>query len=184
MNVIIPVIGVNLALLAGFFFYFRRLIRKKTDQSQTLSRLREEIEELIQDLNQTTERNLVILEDHVQKLRGVISNAEKTMSVLRRETEKNESSRLTYQHLKKTAVKVDIPAPPKPVQDELPLEVENPDKQEKQEDRKRPRRKTRAELTRDVLKYHKQGLAPSLISDKCGLPSGEVELIISIYARE
>ncbi|HSV56036.1 MAG TPA: hypothetical protein VLH39_02880, partial [Magnetospirillaceae bacterium] len=62
-------LALNLAGIMLIFLYVRGRVRKALELEGLLARLRGEVGRLVQDLNQTTERNITLLEDAVRTLK-------------------------------------------------------------------------------------------------------------------
>ena len=86
--------------LVGFtvvFIVLDRKIRRISDANFLVGRIREEIDQIIVELNQTTDRNIALLEDRIHGVNELLARADKKIGLLKRETEKHEVSRSVYQ---------------------------------------------------------------------------------------
>jgi hypothetical protein len=81
-------LALNLAALALVFLYVRSRVRKALESDGLIDKLRAEVGELVRDLNQTTDRNLTLVEDAIRALREASAEADRKTAVLRRETER------------------------------------------------------------------------------------------------
>jgi hypothetical protein len=89
-------------LIAGFFLVYLILkskLKKSIDPKAVLESIREEIDRIIVELNSTTDRNITLLEDRVQNLSDLLDQADKKISILKREIEKHEMSGKVYSEL-------------------------------------------------------------------------------------
>ena len=89
-------------LIAGFFLVYLILkskLKKSIDPKTVLESIREEIDRIIVELNSTTDRNITLLEDRVQNLNDLLEQADKKISILKREIEKHEMSGKVYSEL-------------------------------------------------------------------------------------
>jgi Mg2+ and Co2+ transporter CorA len=89
-------------LIAGFFVVYlilKQKLSKTFDPQTVLESIREEVDRIIVELNSTTDRNITLLEDKVQSLTSLIEQADKKISILRREIEKHELAGKVYSEL-------------------------------------------------------------------------------------
>jgi len=89
-------------LIAGFFVVYlilKQQLSKSFDPQTVLESIREEVDRIIVELNSTTDRNITLLEDKVRSLTSLIEQADKKISILRREIEKHELAGKVYSEL-------------------------------------------------------------------------------------
>lgn len=146
------------ALVLGWYLQYlilKRKIERTTNAHSQLEEIREEVARVIIELNQTTERNIALIEDRISHLVELMSTADKKIGLLKRESEKHEVSQRVYSKLsEKPVVKI-----PKSAVDK---------KNNQQE----------------ILRLHLSGFTPRIIARRMGLSLGEVELIISLSERK
>ncbi len=92
-------LAVNLAGLVLIFLYVRGRIRKALEVEGLQERLREELGQLVRDLNQTTDRNITLLEDAVRSLKDAVVEADRRAVVLRREAERRIQEGAVYDRM-------------------------------------------------------------------------------------
>lgn len=156
MKGIAIVIGLNIIALFGIFFFFKRRIDRSLRTEEVVRTIREEIEQLIIELNQTTDRNVAIIESRIDQLKEAVVSADKQIKVLNREVEKKTKESDTYLRIKPSPASV------------------------------RRMRETEEEnvSTRDrVLSMYRRGDETEVISKELGITLAEVELIISLSSR-
>ncbi len=147
----------NAALLVGFFFYFRRRIDRALATDSIVKAIRDEVNQMIVDFNGTTDRNIALIEERIGRLQGLLSNADKRITVLKKESEKTKSSEDVYAQLKPRGPLPEPSIPKDPVRAKSPRE--------------------------EVLDLYHQGMDPKLIASRLNKTLGEVELIISLGER-
>ena len=81
------------------FLVLKKKIEKISDSSFLTGKIREEVNQIIVELNQTADRNIALIEDRIQNIIDLLSKADKRISVLQRETEKHEVSKNMYQNV-------------------------------------------------------------------------------------
>lgn len=86
-------------LILGFsviYLILKKKIASSLDPNTQIERIREEINHLIVDLNQTTDRNIALIEDRVNRLMDLLAEADKKINLLQRESEKHQLSNKVY----------------------------------------------------------------------------------------
>lgn len=150
---------INMLVLFGMFFYLNGKIERRLQIHQTIAKARKELEGILIELNQATERNIALVEDRILQLKKSLEAVDKRLAVLRRETEKKFPG--TYNSvLQKQEVSLG--------------KVESKNKNEKGKEFSKA----------EVLDLYNKGISPSLIAARLGTTIGEVELIISLQDRK
>ena len=164
------ILAMAVAAMAGGFYYLKRRIDKAVSSEAWISRVRDEIDELILEMNQTAERNVALLENRVKILEKLLEEADRKLLLFQKEKEKSDLSRQVYSHLKKnTVAAVHVPADPQGLQ--LTLEDE-----ELEHEKKKPKT-----LKDQVMDLYGQGFSTDIISQKLKTTIAEVDLIISLH---
>lgn len=157
-------------IIAGFLVLYvllRRRIESRTDASALLAQVRDEVDRLIVELNQTTDRNVSLLEDRLASLADLLAQADKRIALLRRESEKHDTSTQIYTRLLQRR-----PAAEPPGREEGAA-------QKPEETPRKPE-----ELRDQVLRLHAAGLSASMIARRLGITVAETDLIVSLAARQ
>ena len=145
--------------ILGFFIVYvvlKKKIEKYIDPSSLLDQIREEVNRIIVELNQTTDRNIGLIEDRINQLMELLAKADKKISLLQREGEKHEVSKKIYNNITRSRAKKQY-------------EPEPDERRDKQD---------------EVLRLHQAGFSAPIIAKRVGSPLGEVELIISLSERK
>ena len=88
MTAFVVTIGIlTIVLWIVFLIKFKKLF--STDD--IISKTRSEMNNMIMDINRNTERNITLIDDRIQKLKLVISEADKRIALARAEEERNAS---------------------------------------------------------------------------------------------
>jgi hypothetical protein len=157
------------AAAAGYavvYFLLKRRIARSLAAATVLREVREEVNRILVELNQTTHRNVSLLEDRIAALAELLGKADKKIALVRREAEKQELAGKLYSGL--AGRRLAEPAEP--------AEAAAPGAQAGQPEE--PDRQAQA------VRLAQAGLSPSLISRRLGLPLGEVELILSLAGHK
>ena len=148
-------ISIILACFVVLYLILKRKIEKSVNPRALIDEIRVEVDRIILELNNTTERNISLIEDKMNQLSELLEKADKKIMLLSRESEKYNISK-EYSNILQKAKKRDVPDK---------NHIEETDMKEK------------------VLKLYREGFSPSVIANHTNLPIGEVELIISLTER-
>lgn len=74
------------------FIYFRSYIKRRTGDEATIKQIRDEINSLVVYINETTDKDMTLLEDKEKSLRALIEEVDKRLKVYARELERRENS--------------------------------------------------------------------------------------------
>ncbi len=146
------------AVAAGYavvYFTLKKKIARTLAAATVLREVREEVNRILVELNQTTHRNVTLLEDRISSLTELLGKADKKIALVRREAEKQDLAGRLYSELagrQQEAAKAE-PVQPAPQAGDRQLEA---------------------------VRLAQGGLSPSLIARRLGLTPGEVELILSL----
>jgi hypothetical protein len=92
-------LAVNLAALGLLFLYVRHRVNKALEMDGFMESLRKEVGELVRDLNQTTDRNITLVEDSIRSLKEASAEADRRVTVLKREAERRSTESTVYDRL-------------------------------------------------------------------------------------
>jgi hypothetical protein len=160
---IFVLIAVN---ILGYFVLFTVLTRRIRREASPETRIREEVNKLMVELNQTTDRNIALIEDRIASLTELLSKADKKIGLLRRESEKHDMGARVYGRIREAKTPDPaVEAPREPAVNQKALESET-------------------DLRERVVALHRAGFTASLIASRVGAPRGEVELILSLENRK
>lgn len=155
------------ALLVGGYLAVYLLLKRKLaralNAAAILGEVREEVNRILVELNQTTNRNITLIEDRIRSLNELLGKTDKRIALLQREAEKQELAARLYSELgaRRPAQPEEPPAPASP-----------PEEEQEGVDR-----------NAEVVRLARSGLSPALIGRRMGITLGEVELIISLAQR-
>ncbi len=168
----LTIILVLLAVQVLMFLYFRLQIRKELSRENRIENVRREIEQLIIELDSTTDRNVAILEDRIELLKEKVKEGERIIRLIETEGEKRERIVPLYTELRDKQMPPETEREVLPAQDIISvtpavndLEIEVIDGRER------------------ALELYRQGMDASMIASATGLPRGEVDLIISLNQK-
>ena len=170
MSTVFICLAVNLPLLAAAFFLLKRQMARSLDATEVLDGIRDEINHLVVQLNQTTDRNVGLTEDCIVRLQKLLDDADRRIALLGRESGKHEMSVRVYDQLKRSAAAAKV-APTAPSDGESAEKRTAAAAEVASADQDKASR---------VLSLHRQGFDAQIISSRLGATVGEVELIISL----
>lgn len=163
MTTAFTITGICLLAIYSVYFLLSRQISKILDSEKLLSRVDEEVNSLILELNQTTERNILLIEDRIKALSELVKDSDKSILLLNKELNRPKIEPLQYNHLSKKKVFV-------PKDDEIVKDLPENDENLSQKD--------------NILELFNSGFSSEVIASKTGSSIGEVELIIALNSRK
>jgi hypothetical protein len=87
-------------ILSGFSFIFCfAYLKRRTGQERILGEFREEVDKLILDINEATDRDAALVEDRVKTLRTLLEDMDKRITVYSREAERRRTQDDVYVEL-------------------------------------------------------------------------------------
>jgi hypothetical protein len=98
-NITLTVLVICLAVNTFLFFYFNWMIKRRTSASGLLAEHKKEVERLIADIDDATDRDSLLVEDRIRKLKEIIEDADKRIAVYLRELDKSKSGEVLYTNL-------------------------------------------------------------------------------------
>jgi len=99
VNINYIVLLICAAFCLFMFFYFKWYIKHRTSASGLLPEQRAEINRLIAELDFVTERNVLLVEDKIKKLKEILDDTDKRISVYVKELEKSRTGEALYTNL-------------------------------------------------------------------------------------
>jgi len=181
-------VAINLIIVFLLYLIMRKRIRRLLDGGEALDAIRDEINHLIVELNQTSDRNIGIIEERIGRLKTLVDEADRKITLLARESEKVRLGADVYERLKKSkSLVAGVPRNTGTADDRSSqtvglaagtTDLHIADTQESEA--MREAEKHPGKTTAEVLELHRQGFEPKLIAAKTGSTLGEIELIISL----
>jgi len=99
MNITYVVLLICVALNFFMFFYFKWYIKRRTSASVLLPEDRAEVNRLIADIDAATDRDSQLVEDRIKKLKEILDDTDKRISVYVKELEKSRTGEALYKSL-------------------------------------------------------------------------------------
>ena len=173
--------GILLIMMAGGFIYLKLKVDRVVSGEEWIRKIRDEIDQLILEMNQTAERNVALLENRVKVLQDLLDEADKKLQIMQKETEKSDLSRQVYSHLKKQTV---LP-PSKESENDTPglfddISLESAPATGSSDTEKSVKDEDSRPLKERVMDLYGQGFGAELISQRLGASISEVDLIINL----
>jgi hypothetical protein len=180
----IIVLLINILILSVIYIFLRKRVDKLTDTEKVTGELARELDTILAEINQATDRNVLIIEDKINELEQIISRTEKRISLLKKDemrhpepveaaksapqpsavkTPETQQTELTYSHLNRMNTLSGLVTPLKVSEKIIETEID-----EKQR----------------VIELYRSGLDASVIAASMGLNMGEIELIISLFKQK
>ena len=96
---ILIMLVVDIGGLLLVYVLLRDRVRRATSVESQIADVREEVSRLLVELNQTTDRNIALIEDRIARLNESLATADKKIGLLRREIEKHDVGSQIYSRL-------------------------------------------------------------------------------------
>jgi uncharacterized protein YoxC len=162
------------------YFILKKKISRTLAAATVLREVREEVNRILVELNQTTHRNVTLLEDRIASLTELLARADKKIALARREAEKQELAEKLYSELAARRGQKQVaaspgqgPPPASPPAGRRPAEPAP----EPAPDGPPP---SLQEAAAAAVRLAQAGLSPALIARRLSLSLGEVELILTM----
>jgi hypothetical protein len=160
------------------------MIDRKSASVAVLDEIRREVGAILTEMNQTTERNIELLEDRISRLQETLDQADRRVSILRRENSRQHSAEKVYSHLATPSVPVQPTGVPESASQGGGVESSGarPDRSEGPTAslEQQPDEMTQKER---VMVLYRQGIPIERIASRVGTAVSEVELIVSLSER-
>ncbi len=170
---IVILLAVELGGLAIVYAVLRERLRRAASAAAQSQELREEVSRLVVELNQTTERNVALVEDAIARLNELLARADKKIGLLRREADRHDGGLELYSRLaeaRPASSSVNGPPQPGPPQPGRPRAARAV----------APGAAPAVDAREEAARLARLGFAVPLIAQRVGLPMGEVELIVRL----
>ena len=197
MNITYIVLIICIALDFFMFFYFKWHIKRRTSASGFLPEYRAEVNRLIADIDAATDRDSQLVEDRIKKLKEILDDTDKRVSVYVKELEKSRTGEALYTNLKygiRAALKTEAESAPaqnapvpqfsvvRPNVEVMPQPEPAPGKAaatEQQAQKPPSKRQIRAHI--DL--HANEGRPPEEIASRLGISIAEVDLAMNLRRK-
>lgn len=109
---LIVLLAVDILGLFLIYFLLRRRIEKALSLDSLLESIRKEVRALNIELNETTDRNISLIEDRVKSLHDLLDEADRRIGVAKRELGRRETEAEVYTQLGRAASRIAGAPPP------------------------------------------------------------------------
>lgn len=99
VSTIAILVALDLLGLGAIWLYVKSRLRKALELDSLLLNIRKEVGILTTELNQTTDRNISLVEDRMEALRSLLDEADRRMGVIRKEVATKAVEREVYSRL-------------------------------------------------------------------------------------
>ena len=179
-------IGISIILVGIVYILLVKRINKEKSSTAITEQVRNEIDRMVVDLNQTADRNIGLIEQQLKSLTEMIQEADHRISLLQKHSEKMNKSNDTYNQIRPsqivkpkapTAPDVGEVSPPNAhtvdISKEMQPDTSLPENEDSQDAVTPPKRER-------VISLYRQGISLDIIASRVDSTVAEVELIISM----
>jgi hypothetical protein len=181
------VFSINLVLLVIVATVLWRYVERRTGERSALDEIKREVGAIITELNQTTERNIELVEDRMRRIREMVEAVDRRLGALKRHEDAQKHAELTYTKLRNArpavAPEADGEAPEVhegTTGDDGSTDAAGRERGEEERSEMTGGSEPVVSLRERVKTLYLQGLAPERIAAITGRTVGEVELMISL----
>jgi hypothetical protein len=96
---LIALLSLGLSLFS--FFFFLSYLRRRTSRERVLGEFRDEIDRMIAEIDNATDRDAALVEDRIKSLRTMLEDTDKRIALYGRELERRQSQEQAYRALGK-----------------------------------------------------------------------------------
>lgn len=182
----------SVVVLIAVLFLVRR-IERRIQPTVILEQIRAEIDELMVEFNQTTERNVVLIEERILRLNKLLEEADRRASVLRRDIDAHQGPVRVY--ARPTVPKPTAPESPARAVEDTPTRSTGEPEPAAEASTDSPAVGASAAVPLNpaaavgdkrarIVDLHEKGIAANIIAARVGSTVGEVELIVSLTQRK
>jgi TolA-binding protein len=179
-------LAISLVALAVVVVLVRGMVDRRTGSAVALDEIRREVGAILTEMNQATERNIELMEDKIEALTALIDQADRRLTVLRRENSRQGSMEQTYSKLRRSANQLSDPAeaadPPAETGDHGAADGPDAESQSPVEAGSTVEEDSPS-VKEQVLTLYRQGLSVDRIATRVGTAVSEVEFIVSLNER-
>ncbi len=152
MVVVFVSVCINIIVILFIYLKLTKQIRNTKSYDYMIEQIRRDVDELVVEINQTTDRNISLVEDRINTIKKLLMQVDSRITLLDRETQKPKKVIPRYTNLQKIILP-DV------------TKIRNDQKVSKKE---------------QVIELSRKGFTSGIIASKVGVSIGEVELIISL----
>jgi hypothetical protein len=88
------------------FFYVKAYLKRRTSQQRILSELQEEVNSILKQINETTERDITLIEGRKKDLQSLLDETDKRLKIYLREMDQARKAEEAYRELGKNRYKI------------------------------------------------------------------------------
>ena len=184
MNIMYIITAICVSFCCFIFFYFKWYIKRRTSVSELLAEYRTEVHRLIAEIDSATDRDSMLVEDRIKKLKAVLDDTDKRIAVYVRELERSRTGEALYTSLGRGIraamnTSVEPPAPPARQESKPPPQppAEVPTEQPP------PKTHSKKQIRAQIETMVNQGLSPGQIASRLNISLSEVDLAINLMGR-
>ena len=96
------IVSLNLIILFVIYLILKKRIDNSSSAEHVLKSIRDEVDRMLVELNQTADRNIALLESKINDVHDVMEQTDRKIKVLEREKDKQDLSRKIYSELNKS----------------------------------------------------------------------------------
>jgi len=182
-----------------FFFYIKWYIKRKVSATELLAEYRSEVYRLNADINAVTDRDLMLVEDRIKKLKEILEDTDKRVKVYVQELDRSRTGEALYTSLGRgirAALKTPSESSPIPNhepelstqmpklalvrQDSIPAPVPPPARAPASAPASAQKPPSKRQIRAQIDELVKEGISPADIASRLGISIAEVDLAMNL----
>ena len=185
MNIAFFISLTGLVFCFFIFFYFKWYIKRRTSAEELLAEYRSEVYRLIAEIDSATDRDSLLVEDRIKKLKAILEDTDKRISVYVRELDRSRSGEALYRSLGqgiRAALKTEQPPQAAPAQTagEKQSEVMPPPAQPDLRTGEPAAETSRQQIRSQIEALARKGISPQKIASRLNISLSEVDLALNL----
>ena len=191
MNISI-IISITCAVFCLFiFFYLKWYVKRRTSDTKMLDEYRTEVNRLIVEINAATDRDTQLVEERIKKLKAILDDTDKRISVYIRELEKSRTGEALYTSLGRgirAALNTQAESPPPPEKTEAPklyvVRQDNTPEPVRETVQPPSRAHSKRQIRAQIDAMVEQGISPGEIASRLEIGIAEVDLAMNLNRQK
>jgi len=177
------------------FFYVKAYLKRRTSQERILSEFREEVNFILKSINETTERDITLIEGREKDLKSLLEEIDKRIKIYLREMDHARKAEEAYQELGKNRYRINKQVALQAAENEKGAEAENAADKERNPEfaaafplpefvlKTEPDASPALSVSEQIHSLLRSGFSEAVIASRLGISIAEVEFASALLER-
>ena len=178
-------LALSLVTISVVAIVLLRRVDARMRQDVALDEIKREVAAIVTELNQTTERNIALIEDRISRLEELTDRADRRITALQGIEDRDRAADRTYSRLKPPSLPAEKRLDEYPADGETPALSDAPDiiQLKLGQQASSPGGGVRDAFREKVRALRRDGLGAEQIASRLGTTVGEVDLVLALDER-